>query len=134
MTPFAQYFYPIFGAGILIAAMASFVAGRASGYVIPILGNVVGVLAFWAGLFIGSEIGYQKWQATPNPPAVAFNDTMPMGALLAGWMPASVFCGFVFGATKATSYLFSLNRTRPSYMPSREAPEETGNPYQGPQG
>ena len=100
MTPYHEYFYPIFGTGLVIAVIASFVAGWTRGVVIPVILLIVGLLSFWGGLFIGSEVGYQVWQTSPDPPPEAFSDTFPMGALFFGWLPSGFVCGCVFGVTR----------------------------------
>lgn len=132
MTTFHEYFYPIFGAGIGIATISSIGAGMLRGLVQPAFLLIVGVLSFWGGLFLGSEIGYQKWQSLPNPPAEAFADTFPMGALIAGWLPAVIFCAIVFGVARLARYFLSRPNIRPEQAISNFAPEESGNPYQTP--
>jgi hypothetical protein len=89
MTAYDQVFYPIFGVGCAVAATASFLAARKAGFVFPVVALGVGIIAFWAALFIGSEGGYQTCQSIPEPPAEAFSDTAPMGALLLAGSPAS---------------------------------------------
>ena len=137
MTVFHEYFYAIFGSGLVLAAIASIIAGFSRGIAIPIITLIFGVLAFWASLFLGSEIGYQQWQSMPNPPDEAFADTMPMGALIAGWAPGAFFCGLVFGVSRLLAFAF--RRKEPNApmteleRKSRLHPEqETGNPYQPP--
>ncbi len=131
MTPFELYFYPIFGTGLIIALFASIAAGKTSRILLAVVFMLIGIGSFWGSLFIGSEVGYQMWQSMPNPPDVAFNDTMPMGALIAGWVPACIFCGFIFGATKAFCLLF--NSRLKSNEQAIVSAIETGNPYQTPQ-
>lgn len=139
MTAYDQVFYPIFGVGCAIAAIASFLAARKSGLVFPAALLVVGVVAFWAGLFIGSEFGYQAWQSIPDPPQEAFSDTAPMGALLFGWLPGSVFCGYVFGFSRLVRhFLFGRDRGLSGGGPDLSGGDldsnsvETGNPYEAP--
>ncbi len=137
MTIFHEYFYPIFGTGLAIACIASVIAGFSRGIAISIITMIIGILAFWAGLFLGSEIGYQKWQSMPNPPDEAFADTMPMGALIAGWAPAAVFCGIVFGVSRLLALGFRRKHWNSPLAEleetSRSNPsQETGNPYQSP--
>ena len=97
-----------------------------------ISGLVVGIFAFWGTLFVGSEIGYQKWQSIPNPPDEAFADTFPMGALLAGWLPGSVYCGFLFGIMRLCLLLIPKRNSINAPTPSSTVRTESGNPYQGP--
>lgn len=132
MTPFHENFYLIFGAGLGIAAIASIGAGMMRGLMIPAFLLIVGVLSCWAGLFLGLEIGYQQWQALPDPPAEAFADTFPMGALIAGWLPAMFFCIVAFGITRMFRNLLSKPNIRRERVISNVTPEETGNPYQAP--
>ena len=121
-----------------MAAIASIVAGFSRGIVVPIISLVLALLAFWASLFLGSEIGYQKWQAIPNPPDEAFADTMPLGALLAGWIPATIFCGLLFGATRLSKILFRRKKsTRDDMMRSGRirttSSQIQSNPYHPPE-
>ena len=132
MTPFHEYFYPIFGSGLAIATIASIVAGLSRGVLVPVIFLIVGVLSFWAGLFIGSEIGYQVWQGIPDPPPEAFADTFPMGALFAGWIPAGVYCAATFGLAGLARILLFQKRSRSEHGVSSSIPVESGNPYQSP--
>ncbi len=137
MTAYDQVFYPIFGVGCVIATIASIFAARKSGLVFSAVPLGVGIIAFWAGLFIGSEVGYQTWQSIPDPPDEAFSDTAPLGALLFGWLPGSIFCGVVFGITRLTRQLFSRgDASGGDPDASGGDPDsiavETGNPYQSP--
>ena len=84
MTTYHEFFLPIFGLGCLIAVIASFIAAQKSGIIVPGLFLAVGIVAFWASLFLGSGFGYQAWQSVPDPPAEAFNDTAPLGATYLG--------------------------------------------------
>jgi hypothetical protein len=97
VTVYYEVFLPIWGTGCAIAAIVSFFAAWRSGFFVPTILLIVGVVAFWAGLFLGSEFGYQAWQSMPDPPDEAFRDTFPLGALVFGWIPGSVFCLLVFG-------------------------------------
>lgn len=132
MTAYDQIFYPVFGVGCAFATIASFFAARKSGLVLPAALLAVGVVAFWAGLFIGSEIGYQAWQSIPDLPDEAFSDTAPLGALLFGWLPGGVFCGFVFGFVRIAGYLFSRGDSGSDSVEPLPLPVGTGNPYQAP--
>lgn len=135
MTPYHEYFLPIFLSGCLIASIASCLAGRLSGCVWPGLLLIAGVLSFWAGLFIGSEAGYRAWQSMPDPPAEAFSDTSAMGALILGWLPGGIFCLALFALVRGIRWI--LNRKKPTVVPAEvvegTSPSvETGNPFQGP--
>jgi len=134
MTPYHETFLPIFLLGCVIAAVASFFAGRMSGCVWPGVLLVVGVLAFWSAVFIGSDMGYRAWQSMPDPPRVAFSDASVVGALVFGWLPGGMFCLTVFGLVRAVRWL--LHWANPDVFPRAEKPVspavETGNPYQGP--
>ena len=131
-TAFDEYFYPIFGSGVLVATVLSLYAGKARGWLLPLFCLVVGIFAFWGTLFVGSEIGYQKWQSIPNPPDEAFADTFPLGALLAGWLPGSVYCGFLFGIMRLCLLLIPKRNSINAPTPSSTVRTESGNPYQGP--
>lgn len=134
MTPFHEYFIPIFLLGCLIAVVASFFAARLSGCVWPGLLLIAGVKAFWSGLFIGMAFGYTAWQSMPDPPDEAFSDASALGALLFGWFPACCFCLVVFGTTRGAKWLIRRNETI-VYDEAREPSSkriETGNQYQSP--
>ena len=134
MTTFHEYFIPIFGAGVTVAVIASIAAGFSRGVILPIVALIIGVLAFWAGLFLGSEIGYQKWQAIPNPPDEAFADTMPMGALIAGWVPGVCFCAFIFATSRVLKIAvvhFKRNSNEPQAKDNQTELQPT-NPYRSP--
>lgn len=133
MTPFDETFYPIFLTGVLISGLLAFFGGRFRGFVIPIVFLVAAIIPFWVALFLGSELGYRNWQAMENPPDEAFADTMPLGALLFGWMPASIFSFFVLGVSVAIRFLQRKlfpkeERIEDSYSYNTE-PVETGNPF-----
>ncbi|MCP4953512.1 MAG: hypothetical protein GY922_16865 [Proteobacteria bacterium] len=140
MTPYHTYFFPIFGAGLLAALIVSLLAGWRRGCLVPLVCLPLGVLSFWSGLFFGAEIGYRQWQGMPNPPDEAFADTAPLGALLLGWLPASIFCGFVFGFTRLIRQFVAprdIKQTSPAPIsPNVDHVDrvETGNPYQAPLG
>ena len=51
------------------------------------LGIAAGV---WASLLFGSAAAYRAFQAQPDAPPEAFNDTGPVGALFLGWLPSSL--------------------------------------------
>ncbi|MGI9498170.1 MAG: hypothetical protein ACR2NK_19090 [Mariniblastus sp.] len=131
-TPFDEYFYPIFGWGVVVATALSLCAGKARGWRLPLLCLMVGIFSFWVTLFIGSEVGYQMWQNVSNPPEEAFADSFPMGALLIGWLPGIFYCGFVFGITKLVPLLVSKRAPHPSQPPVSTARTESENPFQGP--
>ncbi len=134
MTPYHEYFLPIFLLGCMIAAVASFFAGRTSGCVLPGALLIVGVLAFWSAVFIGSDQGYRAWQSMPNPPDEAFSDASVLGALILGWFPGGLFCLTIFGLVRGIRWI--LHRANPDVFPGVRnpvtPPVETGNPYQGP--
>ena len=135
MTVYHQYFFPIFSAGALLALILSLVAGWRRGCIVPLICLPLGVLSFWSGLFLGADIGYRQWQSIPNPPDEAFADTGPIGALLVGWLPGLIFCGFVFGLTRLVYTLVSprpASLADPTSEPANLAPLESGNPYQAP--
>ena len=91
MTPYDETFLPIFLMGCFVAVITSFVAGRMSGCLIPGVLLCIGVLAFWAAVFIGSDMGYRAWQSMPDPPDEAFSDASVLGALVLGWFPGLIF-------------------------------------------
>ncbi len=92
-------------------------------------------MAFWAALFIGSDLGYRAWQSMPDAPEEAFSDASALGALVLGWLPGGIFCLAVFGLVRGMRWL--LHWADPDVFPKDAAPissppVETGNPYQGP--
>lgn len=125
MTPYDDIFYPVFGIGCVIAAIASVVAARRSSVLASFVLLAVGVIVFWASLFIGSDLGFRAWQAIPNPPDEAFSDAAPVGALLFGWFPGGIFCGTVFAVTWFMKRMFAREARNP-------AAEEDGSPYSAP--
>lgn len=100
MTPYHEHFVPIFLSGCFVAGIASFFAAVQTGYARPGVLLSVGVLVFWSALFFASDRGYRAWQSMPNPPDEAFSDASVVGALVAGWLPGSVFCFVVFGLVR----------------------------------
>ena len=133
MTAYHDVFFPIFGAGCAVAVIASFLAGKKAGCVLPGILFVLGVVAFWIGLFLGSDLGFRAWQSIPNPPAEAFTDTAPLGALILGWLPGGAFCFLIFGLTRIGRLLLSMGKPNVNADKSRLNTVETGNPYQSPQ-
>lgn len=136
MTPYHEYFIPIFLLGCLLAAIASFFAGRMSGCILPGTLLMIGVLAFWSALFVGSDLGYRAWQSMPDPPEEAFSDASALGALVFGWFPGGLFCLTIFALVRAGRWL--LHWANPDVFPKDSKPAqksvETGNPYQTPNG
>ena len=96
MTPLQEMFIPIFGVAAVISAVLAFIGGRVSGVIGPLVLVCISGFVCWFGLFLGLEVGYQVWQSVPDPPAEAFSDTAPMGALFAGWIPGGLFACFWF--------------------------------------
>lgn len=134
MTPYHEVFLPIMLIGCLVAGVLSLVAGTRSGCLIPCLLLPIGVIVFWVALFIGSDMGYRKWQSMPDPPAEAFSDASALGALVFGWVPGVLFCSVVFAAVRG--FRLFLHWANPDVFPGNEQPPgkvtETGNPYQSP--
>ncbi|MFT5302933.1 MAG: hypothetical protein ACI814_003750 [Mariniblastus sp.] len=134
MTAYHENFLPIFLLGCVIAVVASLFAGRISGCVWPGVLLIIGVLAFWSGVFIGSDMGYRAWQSMPDPPEEAFSDASVVGALVFGWLPGGMLCLTVFGLVRGIIWL--LHWANPDVFPKEtkrvQPPIETGNPYQGP--
>ena len=134
MTPYNEVFLPICLLGCFIAAIASSFAGRLSGCVWPCALLFIGVLALWAALFIGSDMGYRAWQSMPDPPREAFSDASVVGALVLGWFPSAVFCLAVFGLVRGIKWVshWANPDVFPTGVKPAPPPVETGNPYQGP--
>lgn len=138
MTPYDAYFIPIVLLGGLSAGIVSFVAGWMSGYLWPVVLLMIGTLAFWFALFLGSDLGYRAWQSMPDPPDEAFSDASVLGALVLGWFPGGIFCLTIFGLVRgmrrfllwANPDVFQWEATHSPNPNSK--PIETGNPYQGP--
>ncbi|MCP4834864.1 MAG: hypothetical protein GY895_08875 [Phycisphaera sp.] len=105
-------FFTLAGIGVVLGGLAAILAGWLRWWLgqIPLL--LVGVFCTWAGLFLASSHGYSVWQGGPNPPDEAFADTAPIGFLLAGWIPAGVLVGLVFGVA-----LLFFRRQRRSRRP-----------------
>ena len=68
---------------VILAAINRSWLGR-----LPLL--MVGILAVWVGLFMGSDKYFRVWQSDPNATQEAYADTGPMGALIAGWLPGGM--------------------------------------------
>ena len=79
------------------------VAGWMRGWIVAGFLVAFSILMLWAGLFLGMELGYRAWQAMPDPPDEAFADIAPVGALVFGWVPSGMFCGFVFAIVRIMS-------------------------------
>ncbi len=92
MTPLDQVFYPVFGAGCLVGAIASALAARRPGGPRAWGLLLLGTLVVWGTLWLGLELGYRAWQAMPEPPEEAYADPEPAGALFLGWIPAGLSC------------------------------------------
>ncbi len=123
MNVYEQTFLPIFLVGCAIAACVSFVAARKPGFAIPGKFFGIGVLTFWAALFVASDTGYRAWQSIPNPPPEAFSDSGPAGALILGWVPGCIFCGLIFGLVrliggKPPAKRITPRRSRTLYRPT----------------
>ncbi len=86
--------------GCLVSAVLAFFGGRVGGVFGPFILLSMSALVFWVALFLGLEVGYRAWQSGPDAPPQAFSDTAPMGALVAGWAPGSVFACFWFGISR----------------------------------
>ena len=82
------------GVGLALVAAVLAAVNRSWWGRAPIL--LVGILAVWVGIFLGSEKYFRVWQSIPNPPDEAFADTGPMGALIAGWMPGILVVTILF--------------------------------------
>ena len=140
MTPLQEMFITIFGGGAVFSALLAFIAGRLSGWLLPLVLFCLSVLSFWISLFLGLDLGYRAWQAMPNPPDAAYSDASPSGALIAGWIPgvAYAFCWF------GLSWLVRLVLWKPKVLQAilveqsqhadaQSAALETGNAYQPPE-
>ena len=140
MTLYDAYFIPIVLLGCLTAGIVSFIAGWMSGYVWRAVLLLIGVVALWIALFLGSDLGYRAWQSMPDPPDEAFSDASAAGALVFGWFPAGIFCLTIFGMARGVRWFLHWANpdefprdSKPATKPPAE-PIETGNPYQGPSG
>lgn len=134
MTPYHEVFYPVCLLGCLIAGMLSLLAGTRSGCLVPGILVLLGTIAFWAALFIGSDMGYRAWQSMPDPPEEAFSDASVMGTVILGWFPGLVSCTLVFGLVRCFRGLLRwANPDAFAGNEERRAPaKDTGNPYQSP--
>ena len=140
MTPLQEMFITIFGGGAVFSALLAFIAGRLSGWLLPLVLFCLSVLCFWISLFLGLDLGYRAWQAMPNPPDAAYSDASPSGALIAGWIPGVGYVSFWFGL----SWLIRLFVWKPKVLQgivveqsehagALSAALETGNAYQPPE-
>ncbi len=64
----------------------------------------------WAAVVVGGGKWFDTWQSMPNPPDEAFHDTGMFGALLLGWVPATLAVGFVFAFSALFTYAFDERR------------------------
>ena len=112
MTVYDQVLYPIFGSGLTVAAFLSYLAARKSGWIVPASLLLVGIVAFWASLFIGLDKAYRAWQTSPDPPPEAFADPEPAFAFVLGWIPGALFCGMVFGLVRLIGYFISRSASK----------------------
>ena len=127
MTAFHETFLPIFLVGAGIALVVSFFAGRLKSWLATGVLLAFGVVAFWASLFVGSDMGYRAWQSIPDPPPQAFADTAPLGALVFGWIPGGLFCLVIYGISRGIASL-SYARRGELYATGSDF-SDSGNPY-----
>ncbi|MCP4835225.1 MAG: hypothetical protein GY895_10730 [Phycisphaera sp.] len=82
--------WTLFGVGFGVALLACILAAVNRSWLgrIPLL--LVGILALWAGLLLGSDGYFRVWQAMPNPPDEAFSDSGPSFLLIVGWIPGTI--------------------------------------------
>ena len=137
MTPYDKTFLPFALAGLGFALIASILAGRTSGCLWPFVFLIPGIGVLWACLFLGTAYGYDAWQRMPDPPDEAFSDASVVGALVFGWMPAGLYCAVILVLTRGFRSLLGWANPnaavqQPPESSKFEAPQETGNPYQGP--
>ena len=64
------------------------------------------VLSFWVGMAVASDLAYRALQASPNPPADAFNDSSPAGIAMFGWIPAGIFCLIVYSMCRIARSIY----------------------------
>lgn len=134
LTPYDEVFVPIFLLGCVFAAVASLFAARAKGCMLPSFLITIGIVFFWAAIFLGSDVGYRAWQLMDNPPDEAFSDASVMGALLFGWFPGLLYCLTIFGVVRGIARALRWANPDKYDMVVIPAPkrEETNNPYQPP--
>lgn len=82
--------WTLFGVGLGVALLACISAAVNRSWLgrIPLL--LVGILALWAGLLLGSDGYFRVWQGMPNPPDEAFSDSGPSLLVIAGWIPGTI--------------------------------------------
>lgn len=99
-------FRMILGIGLPLGMTTSIMAALNRFLLVRILMLFVGILSVWAGLFLASDKFYRVWQASPNASSEAQADTGPIGALLAGWVPGTVFVGIIYVLAISTICFF----------------------------
>lgn len=135
-SPYDDVFWPIFGTGLIIAFVTSTAAAWSRNLVLPLVLLPLGVIAFWATIFLGSDLGYRAWQGISDPPDEAFSDSAPAGLMILGWIPGGMFCVFVFAVNwliRLPFFLKSKIQTQASSVlaeePERETSGESQNPF-----
>lgn len=78
---------------------------------IPLL--AMGIVCFWASLFLGTAQYDQVWQSIPNPPVEAYADSGPLFILVLGWIPATVVELVLFGVCLLWCQLIFWMRQKP---------------------
>lgn len=122
-------FWVIFGIGLTPGITAGILAALNRFLLVRIAMMFVGIFSVWAGLFLASDKFYRVWQATPSASPEAYADTGPMGALLAGWIPGTVFVGIIYALATCTIWFFGwLSEKRPRSAPSPPPPRTTIDP------
>ena len=88
--------WTLLGVGFGIALLACILATVNRSWLgrIPLL--LVGILALWAGLLLGSDLYFRVWQAMPNPPDQAYSDSGPSLLVIAGWIPGTIGVSLLF--------------------------------------
>jgi hypothetical protein len=135
-SPYDAVFWPIFGTGLTVAFVTSTAAAWSRSFVLPLVLLPLGVIAFWATIFLGSDLGYRAWQGIPNPPDEAYSDSAPAGLMILGWIPGGMFCLFIFAVNwmvRLPFFLKSKTQSQSDSVPAddyeKESSLESNNPF-----
>ena len=88
---FQSTFLAIAGPALAVALLMVCIATWRSRFWVQCIAVLLGTLILWAGLWLGTHVGYGAWQSMPDPPEEAFADGAQLtGTLIFGWLPAGV--------------------------------------------
>ena len=96
---YRDVFLLVFIIPCILSILLAYLSGKSERILSRILCFSGGVSVFWIGLVLASDLGFRMLQSDPDATNAAFNDTAPVGALLFGWLPASIFCSIIYFMT-----------------------------------